>query len=657
VVSPQGRSAREVAARVLYGALFTVVVPAALVAWARALAPHVSLPPVHSGWAGMVLFAAGVLLLAAGARELRVRGDGLPMNAFPPQRLVRTGVYRWLANPMYLGFGLACAGVAIATGSAAGLWLVTPTAWLAAAALVVGFERHDLARRFGPAALQPPLLSLPRGDGERPTALERAAVFAWLFIPWLAAYFAVQALGRRGDAFGTALAFERDWPVLQWTVLLYASAYVFIPATVLVLRTRRDLRRFALQGAVATIVVAICWLTIPVVAENRRFEPAGWPGRLLAFEQAHSNGVAAFPALHVLWSLLSADAWASNSAAGGPWWRWGGWSLGALISASCLTTGMHSVADVAAAVVLFPPLRRVADVWATVRARTEWLANAWAEWRVGPIRIINHVIFAFAAAGAGLLVAGSAASGEHRRAVLWTGACVLVGAGFWAQAFEGSSKLLRPFGWYGGVLGAAIGALAAGLTGHPVLPLLAAFAVAAPWVQLIGRLRCLVQGCCHGGPAGVAVGIRYRHPRSRVTQLAGLADVPIHATPLYSIAGNFVIGVALLRLRFVGAPDALLVGLYLILSGIARFVEESYRAEPQTPIVAGLHSYQWIAAASVVIGIVATTIPSASAARPFAPLDGPFLLGALALALATGFAMGVDFPRSNRRFSRLAAAD
>ena len=30
---------------------------------------------------------------------------------------------------------------------------------------------------------------------------------------------------------------------------------------------------------------------------------------------------------------------------------------------------------------------------------------------------------------------------------------------------------------------------------------------------------------------------------------------------------------------------------------------------------------------------------------------------ALVLALVTGFAMGVDFPRSNRRFSRLAPAD
>jgi hypothetical protein len=113
----------------------------------------------------------------------------------------------------------------------------------------------------------------------------------------------------------------------------------------------------------------------------------------------------------------------------------------------------------------------------------------------------------------------------------------------------------------------------------------------------------------------------------------------------------------LLRLRCLGTPDALLVGVYLILGGVARFVEESYRAEPQTPVVRGLHIYQWIAVASLVIGMVTTTLPSTTAATAFSPPGSALVLATLILALATGFAMGVDFPRSNRRFSRLAPAD
>ncbi|MBI1809370.1 MAG: hypothetical protein HYR75_05675 [Gemmatimonadetes bacterium] len=41
----------------------------------------------------------------------------------------------------------------------------------------------------------------------------------------------------------------------------------------------------------------------------------------------------------------------------------------------------------------------------------------------------------------------------------------------------------------------------------------------------------------------------------------------------------------------------------------------------------------------------------------FAPPPATLLAGALALAACAGFTLGVDFPRSNARFSRLAAAD
>jgi protein-S-isoprenylcysteine O-methyltransferase Ste14 len=636
--------------RMTYAALFVLVLPVALFFWARAAAPAVRLPAVHAFGPGVAAAGAGFLLLAAGAWDLIARGGGLPLNAFPPPRLVRAGVYRWVRNPMYIGFVVACAGVSIAAGSAAGLWLVTPSVALGAAALVFGFERHDLARRFGAAALSPPLLSWPRGDGDPPTPAQRAAVFLWVFLPWLILYYAVQALGRPADAFGTILSAERLWPVWPWTEALYASAYLFIPITVLVIRTGRDLRRFAVQSAVATAIVGLVWLVVPVVAINRPFTPTGPLGRLLAFEQGHSRGVAAFPAFHVLWTLLAAEGWSATRPRIG-------WTWAALITLSCFTTGMHTVIEVGAALLFFVPLRRLDATWGLLRGATESLANSWKEWRVGPVRFIVHGVYAAAAAGVGILVAGSAAGPRGLGVVTWIGVCILLGAGLWAQALEGSSRLLRPFGWYGGVAGGVIGAMTARLAGAPILPALAAFAIAAPWIQILGRLRCLVQGCCHGGPAPAGVGIVYRHRRSRVTQLAQLAGVPIHATPLYSIAGNIVIGLLLARLRAVGATDALLVGSYLILGGTARFVEESYRAEPQTPVVAGLHVYQWIAIASVVIGAFCTTRPSSAASPPFAPITGTLLATAAVLAVLTGLAMGMDFPGSSRRFSRLAPAD
>ena len=363
--------------------------------------------------------------------------------------LVRTRIYRWVRDPIYIGFVLACAGVSIAAGSPAGLWIVTPVTALACAALVYGYERHDLRRRFGKDALQPPVLSIPPDDDNAPRPTHRAAVFLWVLIPWVVIFYAVQALGRPADAFGTMLPFESGWTVLQWTELGYVSAYLFIPVTVLLIRTQRDLRRFAVQALIAIVVVSIAWLTIPVVAINRPFIPTSALGRLLALEQAHSNGVAAFPAFHVLWALIAAEAWHGNARSSGRiWWGWIGWLWAAIITVTSVTTSMHTVVEVGAAITLFLPIRHYERTWASIRAMTELIANSWKEWRVGPIRIINHGVWGAAGAGVGLLVAGSAAGPDCLGAVIWMALCSLVCAGLWAQALEGSSKLLRPFGWH-----------------------------------------------------------------------------------------------------------------------------------------------------------------------------------------------------------------
>lgn len=644
--------------RVAYGALFVLGVPWLLVVWARRSAPMIPLRAFDEPVVGLALAGLGLCLVAAGMWALVRYGRGLPMNAFPPPRFVRQGVFRWIGHPIYLGFGLVVPGVAVATGSAAGLWLVTPVIWMAMAALVWGYERHDLRTRFGEQALTPPLLSLPPARGGTPTMPQRLAVLVGVLGTWLLTWLAVQALGRPPDAFIAALPVEMRCPVVEWTEWVYVSAYLLVPLTPFVCRDRAALRLFAQSGLVAIVTVSVCWLTIPIVAGNRAFVPTSLAGDLLAFEQRHSLGVAAFPAFHVLWACLAAVAWSANARAGGASvWMWGAWCWAWVITFSCLTTGQHTLVDVAGALLLFVPLRRVERSWAWVRAAAEYMANSWREWRVGPVRLIVHALWAGAAACAGLLVAGMAAGPEHLGALVWVALCVLVGAGAWAQWLEGSSKLLRPFGWYGGLFGGILATLASPWFGIGVLPVMVAFALAAPWIQMIGRMRCLVQGCCHGAPASSSIGIRYLHRRSRVTQLANLAGVPIHATPLYSIAGNLVIAVVLLRLRALAAPDPLILGVYFILAGLARFVEESYRGEPQTPLVAGLRIYQWLAVASLLAGIGFTMWPLGPGRAGLSPPDAPLVFASLGIGLVTACLMGVDFPQANRRFSRLAPAD
>jgi prolipoprotein diacylglyceryltransferase len=240
------------------------------------------------------------------------------------------------------------------------------------------------------------------------------------------------------------------------------------------------------------------------------------------------------------------------------------------------------------------------------------------------------------------------------RALLTAGVflCSIVGAALWAQWVEGSPALLRPMGFYGGVLGAALGGALALILHVDLWVAFAAICVAAPWIQGIGRLRCLVQGCCHGHAAESVAGIRYTHPRTRVCRLSEFSGIPIHATQVYSILWNGLIAAALLRLVQLQLPSTLICGSYMILSGAARFVEEAYRGEPQTMNVFGLRFYQWIAVLTVVVGAVFTSIqgsplPSASGVR----------LSSILLAAGCGvvawFVTGVDFPESTRRFARL----
>ncbi len=441
--------------------------------------------------------------------------------------------------------------------------------------------------------------------------------------------------------------------MLEWSELVYASCYVMVPLVPLVLRTRGELRRFAVRGLVATAGVGLIWLLVPVVAPLRPFEPHTWLGRVGLLERAGSNGVAAFPSFHVLWALLAADALAGLSR------RWAGaaWLWALAITASAVTTGLHALADVLAAAAVFPLCRAPERVWARARSAAEALANSWREWRIGGVRLINHGVYAGLGGGLGYWLIASAAGAQPRWAVPVVAVAGLLGAGIWAQLLESSSGLLRPFGYYGAVLGAVGAGVLAGGFGARATALVAATALAAPWIQALGRLRCLVQGCCHGAPAGGAVGIVYRHPRSRVSYLAELAGRPLHPTQLYSIAANIVLGLALLRLWGLGAAAGLVIGIYLIGNGLARFVEEGHRGEPQTGIVGGLRIYQWLAVASVCAGAAVTTLSRAPVPALHPATGLGTVLGALLFGVLTAAAMGVDAPASNRRFSRLATGD
>jgi prolipoprotein diacylglyceryltransferase/protein-S-isoprenylcysteine O-methyltransferase Ste14 len=631
--------------KALYAALFVLVLPLALALWAHGARDAVHLAPLHSIDWGIALLALGSIFMAAGMWSLWRRGGGLPMNAFPPPRFVSSGVYALVPHPIYGGFTVACAGVAVLTGSASGLWLVTPGVALAGAALVLGYEMPDLRHRFGERAFSP---WLPQDRAGAPSLQERLRVYPVILLPWLAIFELIGALGRPADAVTTCLPFESRLPVIEQTEILYASTYLVVLLAPLLAVSGHALRRFAERGLRAMALIFPLYLLLPFYVPPRPFHPAGPLGQMLLWERTPWSGIGAFPAFHVVWALIAASALGEGGRARKLlWWTWA-----ALVAQSCITTGMHSLADVLAGVLAYAVVVRMPNIWKAMLRLAERIANSWKEWRMGPMRIINHGGYAAAGILLGVWLIDTLLGPGREWLVLCIFLCSTVGAALWAQWVEGCPSLLRPMGFYGGMLGALLGALPA-LPLHIDLPAaLAAICVAAPWIQGMGRLRCLVQGCCHGRATGTAPGIRYTHPRSRVCRLTQLAGVSVYPTPVYSILYNAVIGVALLRLLQLHSSSTLICGVYLFLSGCGRFVEEAYRGEPQTLIVGGLHLYQWIAVLTVVAGAAVTTVPGSSV-PPIASLRLSSIFPAIACAAVAWFVTGIDFPESSRRFARL----
>lgn len=634
--------------RVAYGLLFCAALPALLALWGHRLDALLATPTLDALPEGWWLAGAALTLMAWAMLELWRRGRGLPMNAFPPTEAVESGPYAVLAHPIYVAAVLATVGVSVAVGSFAGLVLVTPTLALAITALVLGYERADLVRRFG----RVPGGTLTRWPADEPTSpafRDIASVWVRLLIPFLVLYEAVGHLPVP-DPIEAWFGAERDWPVFPWTTAIYTSAYPFVVIATLLAPTRASLRRWSLDAWFGIAVGLACYVLLPLVAPPRPFDEHAALGQLLLLERADGlGGRAACPSFHVFWAIMAARLIALRGLAAAI----AGCTLGVAICVTCLTTGMHAMVDVFAGTVLAMAAMLRSQLWHAALRSAERVANSWREWRVGPVRIIVHGLYAGVAAGVGTAVIGACLGEERAWQAALLAAASLVGAGLWGQYWVGSKKLLRPFGYFGSVLGVTVACAAAVPFGLDGWRLAAAVAMAAPWVQAIGRLRCLVQGCCHGAPCPRGHGITYRHPRSRVLTIARLGGVEVHATPVYSILANVVLGALLLRAWSLAVPLSIIVGGYLLLAGLTRFVEEAHRGEPQTRIIAGLRFYQWCALALIAAGGIASAWP-APVAPPLAMPGGSLLLWSLAVGLAHAFAMGVDFPESHRRFARLA---
>ena len=99
-------------------------------------------------WIGAVFFLAGLPVLGEALVRFVRDGRGTPAPVLPPERLVVTGLYRYVRNPMYVGVSSMIVGQ--------GLFLGNLPVLLYAAGMAIAFqlfvrlhEEPGLRRRFG----------------------------------------------------------------------------------------------------------------------------------------------------------------------------------------------------------------------------------------------------------------------------------------------------------------------------------------------------------------------------------------------------------------------------------------------------------------------------------------------------------------------------
>ncbi len=137
------------------------------------------------------------------------------------------------------------------------------------------------------------------------------------------------------------------------------------------------------------------------------------------------------------------------------------------------------------------------------------------------------------------------------------------------------------------------------------LPVLATCDVFAPGIalgQAIGRLGCFSAGCCWGIATHAPWAVTFHNPQA--AELTGVPlGIPLHPTQLYESAADALIFL-FLYFQFAKAHTAgAILGWYLTLYSVARFVIEFFRFHEQG-LHLGLSYTQWISLATLGAGVI-----------------------------------------------------
>jgi phosphatidylglycerol:prolipoprotein diacylglycerol transferase len=149
--------------------------------------------------------------------------------------------------------------------------------------------------------------------------------------------------------------------------------------------------------------------------------------------------------------------------------------------------------------------------------------------------------------------------------------------------------------FYGGLITAVVVALVY-LRRHR-MPLWTTTDIFAPGIALghiVGRLGCLMAGCCFGRPSSVPWAITFRDPAAQANVGTPLG-VPLHPTQLYEAGAEALILMVLLGLERRGRSfPGRTFWTYMLLYGVSRFAIEFYRGDSRGMVFATVSTSQFV---------------------------------------------------------------
>jgi phosphatidylglycerol---prolipoprotein diacylglyceryl transferase len=149
--------------------------------------------------------------------------------------------------------------------------------------------------------------------------------------------------------------------------------------------------------------------------------------------------------------------------------------------------------------------------------------------------------------------------------------------------------------WFGGFIG-GVGAalLAMHRRGWPMIPVVAAATPALAIGHALGRVGCLLVGDDYGRPSNLPWAIAFPE---------GLppTDVPVHPTQIYEAIPLLLIAYTLVHWRRRGVADIVVLGRYLLMTGLLRFGIEFIRVNERVAL--GLTVAQWVSIAVAIAGV------------------------------------------------------